>query len=194
MDDKCDASENSCYKRIQMWTDSETRLLLDKYATYFPEIGPMKAIRNKKEMWAQIATDIGGKSAKQCEERYKTVLKRKKDRQYEESFKTAFKRKKPTVASDHASGAKMRKVESEEEFENSTVIEPEIQISSQAAIIEAISTTSPNTHMEKKKTVQDTLLEIAQKKEAARERRHREKMEALNNIQLMIATMLERHL
>lgn len=56
---------------VAVWSDSETRLLLDRYASYFPEIGPMKALRNKKEMWEKISTEIEGRKAKQCEERYK---------------------------------------------------------------------------------------------------------------------------
>ena len=51
---------------------------MDLYKEYLPQIGPLKRFKNKKEMWLNIANDYPGKSAKQCEERYKTVLKRKR--------------------------------------------------------------------------------------------------------------------
>lgn len=51
---------------------------MDLYKEYLPQIGPLKRFKNKKDMWANIANEYPGKSAKQCEERYKTVLKRKR--------------------------------------------------------------------------------------------------------------------
>lgn len=71
-------------------------------ATYFPEIEPVKAVRNKKEMWAKISTDIEGRSAKQCEQRYKSVLKRKK----------------ATVENNQTSGGKRQRAEFAQEIKN----------------------------------------------------------------------------
>ncbi|XP_037278756.2 uncharacterized protein LOC119171948 [Rhipicephalus microplus] len=64
------------------WTSGETKLLLDLYASYFPQVGPLKKFRNKKAMFEKIATDINNKlgvmrTGEQCCSRYKTVLKRK---------------------------------------------------------------------------------------------------------------------
>ncbi|XP_039970099.1 uncharacterized protein LOC120781999 [Bactrocera tryoni] len=70
-----DEQENPCFKRIQLWTAQETRLLLEKYATHFPEIGPTKAIKNRKEMWEKIATAIDEDRQRRGRS---TVFKRKK--------------------------------------------------------------------------------------------------------------------
>lgn len=71
-------------------------------------------------------------------------------------------------------------------------IEPEVLMSSQAVLMKTSSTPSPKAkEVEKKKSVQETLLEIAKRKEEARERRHREKMESLSNIQQLLANLLQ---
>ncbi|XP_054924065.1 uncharacterized protein [Dermacentor andersoni] len=64
------------------WTRGETKLLLDLYSTYFPQVGPLKKFRNKKAMFEKIAVELQRrtgtiKSGEQCCTRYKTVLKRK---------------------------------------------------------------------------------------------------------------------
>ncbi|KAH9379808.1 hypothetical protein HPB48_000835 [Haemaphysalis longicornis] len=40
------------------WSEGETLLLLDKYATYLDMVGPMKRFRHKKAMWQHIADEI----------------------------------------------------------------------------------------------------------------------------------------
>ncbi|VEN53811.1 unnamed protein product [Callosobruchus maculatus] len=65
------------------WQEGETRLLLDKYESYLPLVGPMKKFKTKKNMWLQISKDLSvilnvERSPLQCENRYKTILKRKK--------------------------------------------------------------------------------------------------------------------
>ncbi|XP_049513066.1 uncharacterized protein LOC125940682 [Dermacentor silvarum] len=65
------------------WTPGETKLLLDRYSNYFPQVGPMKKFKNKKCMFAKIAQDIKDVTGSiwtgdQCCTRYKTVCKRKK--------------------------------------------------------------------------------------------------------------------
>ncbi|EFN80753.1 hypothetical protein EAI_12993, partial [Harpegnathos saltator] len=67
---------------VTAWCDASTRLLLDKYEQYLPLIGPMKQFKCKKSMWIQISQDILTelnieRNAVQCENRYKTILKRK---------------------------------------------------------------------------------------------------------------------
>ncbi|XP_026825967.1 uncharacterized protein LOC113562068 isoform X2 [Ooceraea biroi] len=65
------------------WSDETTRFILDKYADYLELVGPMKKFKNKKVMWMQIAKDMETvlgiqKTYIQCENRYKTVLRRKR--------------------------------------------------------------------------------------------------------------------
>ncbi|KAL1420099.1 hypothetical protein MTO96_004590 [Rhipicephalus appendiculatus] len=64
------------------WTEGETKLLLDKYCEYLKRVGPMKLFKNKKAMWRAISVDIEDtlglhKTPEQCENRFKTVKKRK---------------------------------------------------------------------------------------------------------------------
>lgn len=40
------------------WGDSETKLLLDLYHEYLPQVGPLKKFRNKKIMWQKISDEI----------------------------------------------------------------------------------------------------------------------------------------
>lgn len=65
------------------WCNDSTRLLLDKYEQYLPLVGPMKQFKCKKYIWQQIANDLTemniSRTAVQCENRFKTILKRKKE-------------------------------------------------------------------------------------------------------------------
>ncbi|CAN7937893.1 unnamed protein product, partial [Ixodes hexagonus] len=68
------------------WSAGELKLLLDYYSKYYPEIGPMKKFRTKKAMFEQIALDLQSvlgvsRTALQCDNRFKTLLKRKKNSQ-----------------------------------------------------------------------------------------------------------------
>ncbi|XP_075155628.1 uncharacterized protein LOC142228983 [Haematobia irritans] len=110
------------FKIKTVWSEGETRMLLDLYVKYLPLIGPLKRFKNKKEMWYKISEDIPNKSAKQCRERYKTILRRKK------------------------------------------------------------SAVENNNTSAKESSVQDAFIEIATMKEEARERRHKEKMEAIKEM------------
>jgi len=67
---------------VDEWSDESTRLLLDKYVEYLELVGPMKQFKNKKLMWLEISKDLEKnlgvqKTSIQCENRYKTVLRRK---------------------------------------------------------------------------------------------------------------------
>lgn len=63
---------------ILVWSEKDTKRLLELYNDYLPQTGPLKRFKQKKEMWSYVANEFPGKSGKQCEERYKTVLRRKK--------------------------------------------------------------------------------------------------------------------
>lgn len=122
-------------------------------------------------MWAKISSMIPEKTPKQCEERYKTVLRRKKT----------------AVDNNSASGSKRKKIEFEDELNRICLlddsIEPGVQISSQKCFI---NEKSEKVKVEKFKirnrTVQETLIELAEKKEKAKERRHNKKMDLLKKL------------
>ncbi|XP_049522164.1 DDRGK domain-containing protein 1-like [Dermacentor silvarum] len=64
------------------WTEGETKLMLDYYEQYFPQVGPMKKFRNKKEMFGRIAENLNKtmgitRTGEQCCSRFKTVIRRK---------------------------------------------------------------------------------------------------------------------
>lgn len=170
-----DDSKNK--NKVTTWCDESTRLLLDKYEQYLPLIGPMKQLKSKKSMWIQISNDISTelnilRSAVQCENRYKTILKRKSQ----------------SVRNNQQSGAKRTRVEFEEELNKIKAIddslEPEI-LQGVGKIIEkhkeniAIVSTAPKAT--KKMSVSETLLFIQKDKEEGRQRRHAEKLEVLIN-------------
>ncbi|KAG0434135.1 hypothetical protein HPB47_019334 [Ixodes persulcatus] len=69
-----------------MWTPGESKLPLEYYTKYYPVIAPMKKFSTKKAMFGQIAIDIQSilgitRTALQCENHFKTLLKRKKNTQ-----------------------------------------------------------------------------------------------------------------
>ncbi|KAK8765408.1 hypothetical protein V5799_031983, partial [Amblyomma americanum] len=66
------------------WDERQTKLLLDYYARYARDVGPLKKFRSKRAMFEQIACDMFGipgihRTAVQCETRFKTVSKRKRN-------------------------------------------------------------------------------------------------------------------
>ncbi|XP_075151767.1 uncharacterized protein LOC142225841 [Haematobia irritans] len=178
MDENIEISPQS-FKQVQVWTDGETRMMLDLYGKYMPEIGPMKKFKNKKAMWSKISEAIPTKTRKQCEERYKTVLKRKKI----------------AIENNNTSGAKHQRVDFEEELENicslDDSLEPEVQLSSQKYVKK--ENKNKNYENGPKKTIHDTLFEIAKMKEEAKERRHKEKMEAVNTMHTILLRISEQN-
>lgn len=65
------------------WTPGETKLLLDYYERYFPQIGPLKKFKNKKSVFIRISEDLktilkSQKTPDQCTTRMKTIQKRKR--------------------------------------------------------------------------------------------------------------------
>ena len=75
--------ENAAQVPEEDWSVENSRLLLDEYAEKLKFVGPVKKFRTKKIMWVHIADDLKRKAgliktADQCENRYKAVMKRKK--------------------------------------------------------------------------------------------------------------------
>lgn len=146
-----------------MWSAAETNLLLQLYIEYLPLIGPLKKFKSKKEMWLHMATKFPGKTDRQCESRYKTVLKRKKSKK-DSSQQTTTKTHNKTTTTEVAEDENDTIVV-EEEHNNETEVQNQV-----------------NNALKKNKTIQETLLEIATRREEARERRHKEKLEAINRM------------
>ncbi|XP_046806460.1 uncharacterized protein LOC111688225 [Lucilia cuprina] len=167
MESETNESPTTSKRILQLWSDGDTCLLLDLYANYLPEIGPLKKFKSKKDMWSKISTEIPDKSAKQCEERYKTVLRRKNLRK---------------IIEFEAELTKICKLDDS--------IEPEVQMSSQQILKkEKINKVSKGS--DKKRSVHQILEEIAAKREEAREKRHKEKMEAIEKTQSLLQTILQ---
>ncbi|KYN13306.1 hypothetical protein ALC57_14507 [Trachymyrmex cornetzi] len=129
-------------------------------------------------MWIQITKDIETKmiftrNAVQCENRYKTILKRKV----------------LSVKNNQPSGAKQIKVDFEEALNKIKAIgdslEPEILQGPGRIVEKSAASTSSNSQAQKKKktmSISETLLEIQKNKEEKRERRHQEKLDLLRTI------------
>lgn len=90
---------------VCVWSEGESRLLLDLYSPYFPEIGPSKKFKTRKHMFNKIAEEINSKlsahyTGQRCDTRFKTLKKRKTK----------------VVDSNGKSGSSRQLVEFEEEF------------------------------------------------------------------------------
>ncbi|CAG9822239.1 unnamed protein product [Phaedon cochleariae] len=155
------------------WCEAETRLLLDKYESYLKHVGPMKKFKRKKDMWQQISKDIKTilnitKTPTQCENRYKTILKRKKK----------------AVDNNNQTGRNRVPVEYEAELAKIAAlddsIEPEVlRDSRNVKTAEKPGNDQKSLKRKREKSVQEVLMDISKQKEEARERRHKEKMKML---------------
>ncbi|KAL1506446.1 hypothetical protein ABEB36_005812 [Hypothenemus hampei] len=166
----------------EIWNNNETKFLLDKYETYLNLIGPLKKFKTKKMMWKKISEDIESilnitKTALQCENRYKTIIKRKKK------------------AIDNNKSTGRSRVEVPYESELSRIIAkddsilPEILVGQNEMkkhkLYESSSENDENLtniKRKKKKSINDLLLEMQEKKEESRERRHKEKLKAIKDL------------
>lgn len=172
--------------------------MLDLYEQYLPLVGPLKKFKTKKVMWNKIAEVLNNtynttRTGIQVENRYKTVLKRKKT----------------AVDNNNTSGATRLVIPFENELNKiasmDDSIEPEVTGTARGINIRktnvlsqefmnkpSTSSSLPSTPLDKSsnilanprkvKTIQETLLEIHDKKEESKERRHREKMDLLRKL------------
>ncbi|KAH7969245.1 hypothetical protein HPB52_016290 [Rhipicephalus sanguineus] len=65
------------------WNSRESKVLLENYVRYVPQVGPDKTFRSKKDMFKRIAEHIFEETGQrrtgdQCENRYKTIMRRKR--------------------------------------------------------------------------------------------------------------------
>lgn len=173
------------------WDDSATKLLLDKFHSYLSEVGPMKKFKLKKQMWEKISADLLEtlkieKSPVQCENRYKTIMKRKKK----------------AMTSNKKTGEPPKNVEYEEELQKiaslDDSVEPEVKAGIGRFEIKKQKYDNDETEdrnvenldhkklkkikKDHKKDISEVLWDIHRDKEQKRENRHREKMEMLKEI------------
>lgn len=40
------------------WGEEQTKFMLDKYGEYLGQVGPMKSLRTKRNMWEKIKSDM----------------------------------------------------------------------------------------------------------------------------------------
>lgn len=132
-------------------------------------------------MWNQIAQDLKKilnieRTSVQCENRYKTVIKRKKK----------------SIDNNNKSGSSRMEIEYEEELKKILAaddsIKPEIlrgvKKITNNQVLKSCNIKISNTEVKKKirKSLQDILYEINERKEAAKERRHKEKLKLLKKL------------
>lgn len=145
------------------WTQPETTLLLERFKQYLPRV--REKFRSKKQMWIQISKDLleqlnKRKTWVQCENRYKTLLKRRPRKKQEKIIK-------PVDAEIFM-------------VMNDYVAQRENNEQDLNAVEE-----STDCNEDRKKTCGCTikkLQEIIEKKERNKEKRHREKMDLLRRI------------
>lgn len=152
----------------------------------------MKKFKTKKNMWKKIASDIKNilninRSEVQCENRYKTILKRKKK----------------ATGNNHTSGASREIIEYENELSKISAIddsvEPEVLRGVDQCVTKHISAVSScsspmsdaeagpsgmkkNVNKPKHTSISETLVELQKLKEENKERRHKEKMDSLKEL------------
>lgn len=173
--------------------------MLDKYAEYLPQVGPLKKLKTKKLMWAQLSNDL-----QEHLNIFKTPL------QIENRYKTVLKRKKKAVENNHKSGSSREEVPFEKELEkiaqSDDSIEPEVLRSARSVkylkkpskefeSLEIDSNTSdirenfkdplqeqPPKKKSKVQSSEERRIELFKQKEEAKEKRHLEKMQLLREL------------
>lgn len=165
-------------ERSEEWSDESTKFILDKYSNYLELVGPMKKFKNKKTMWLQIAQDLSidlsiTKTFIQCENRYKTILKRKR----------------VCNKNNSTSGSKRIKVHFEEEINKiasiDDSIEPEVLQSANKVVLNVKNSNVPeasNVKKNERANLVNTLLLIHKEREAKKQERHEEKMKLLQSL------------
>lgn len=160
-----------CTFSSDIWTNEETKLLLDRYENYLKKLGPLKKFKTKKAMWAQIASDL------------KETLKVEKTiQQVENRYKTIIKRKKQVIQNNGKSGSSRQNIEFEHELAKITAQDDSIHPEVLRGVDECIIKQDSNKCKRTVKSIQSILLEINERHEENREQRHRKKMELLKEI------------
>lgn len=163
------------------WGDSETKLLLDLYHEYLPQVGPLKKFRNKKTMWQKISDEIKlhmnlVRTSGQCETRYKTIIKRKVN----------------AIGNNRTSGEVRVEVPFATEIEKiqsiDDSIQPEFLISANKEELLKNISSNPTVKINKRKSSTNEkemvkfLKELHDEKEQNKERRHQEKLQLIKEL------------
>jgi len=178
----CNGNElDASTSNVDEWSDESTRLLLDKYADYLELVGPMKKFKNKKIMWIQIAKDLEAvlgiqKTYIQCENRYKTILRKKR----------------VSDKNNSTSGSKRVNVSFENEIKQIAAkddsIEPEVLQNANNFVVNVKNNGKNSSEISKiiknkktKSSLIETLVKIHKEKEIKKQERHEEKMRLLKS-------------
>ncbi|GAB1867317.1 hypothetical protein CAJAP_08396 [Camponotus japonicus] len=168
-------------RRIVLWTNNESKELLQLYYENIGQIGPFAIFKNKTCMWEFISNEISKKygtfrSPLQCEYRYKNMLKRR----------NAAKK------NNKRSGSEKCDINFEEEFELINSIddsmEPDVcfgigQHTIKKRKIDALSSEEEiERKVQKSPNVLAVLRDIQNEKEKEKERRHKKKIEILREL------------
>ncbi|XP_013101139.2 uncharacterized protein LOC106082925 isoform X2 [Stomoxys calcitrans] len=216
---EADVSKYGRREKVQrIWSDSETRQLLNLYSHHLSDIGPRKRFKNKKDMWINISSRFRGKTAKQCEERFKTVERRRRKWAIRNNtpFSTTSKRQVYHLEASSLEPECQIKIKNiptkpqishlppNKQMQWDHIPEPEVVRNhnpSQNTIKteekrteenrQEVSLQEQNMNGKHETSIEATLLLIAARKEEGRERRHREKMEAIQRLQNMLQNVLE---
>jgi len=164
-----------------LWTDTESKELLQLYYENIGQVGPFTTFKNKKCMWEYISKEITTKcgifrSPVQCECRYKNMLKKR----------NAAKK------NNKRSGNEKCNIDFEDEFELISSIDDSIEpdicfgIGQHTIKKRKISTSNSDEEVEKKvkksPNIFAVLRDIQDEKEKQKERRHKEKIEVLREL------------
>ncbi|XP_024876578.1 uncharacterized protein LOC112468781 [Temnothorax curvispinosus] len=190
-------------KKRSEWGKQDTEILLEKYEIYVKLVGPMKKFKNKKVMWEKIAQDIedtiGRKyTSIQVENRFKTLLKRKKDaiqhnkRSGNDRVDVPYEDQLEKIASldDSIKQEMLMSINNTRILKNNESSSDQSTSSSSAVKMIPEKKTvhflkrkiEKETKENKKKSVQETLLEIHQLKEESKEKRHKEKLALIEKL------------
>ncbi|XP_065364398.1 uncharacterized protein LOC135957552 [Calliphora vicina] len=161
-------------KNIQVWSSSETKQLMELYKSLICDVGPQKRFSQKKEMWSEISTHFANKDPKQCETRFTHILN--KQRKGYNAFSIQYIRGNTVRSKNRKTYKSITNDREVNEYENN---ERNTQEKKLLAATEL-----------KEKPIQETLLELAAKKEEANERRHRENMEVYKNMKHVLQQIL----
>lgn len=156
-----------------LWTDNETKFILDQYEAYVGQVGPMKKFRNKKAMWRGISLNL-----------MKDMQVTRDCVQVENRYKTCLKRKKKAVEHNSRSGNSRQQVPFEDELSkisaNDDSIEPEVLAS--AKRFKYLKPVPSKTSSDKKMSNQELIIKLHEEKEAAKEKRHNDKIKVLTEL------------
>lgn len=116
-----DAEQATSSRQLVCWNDGETKLLLNLYREYMDQIGPLKKLKNKKQLWKLIRKTIKCRLGSDFTEI-----------QIENRFKTVSRRHKKSIDNNRTTGASRIVPEYENEFQRIAALddslEPEVRM------------------------------------------------------------------